>query len=176
MGERLYAISDTGATNSRVAVYNNRMELVGRNTSPTNPEDYESSLQLIADTAQLIAESKGEIVAASVAIGARVDQDGVITKAGGLTPWVGRNLREDVEAAFSLPAGRVGAFNDVVAIAISQHKINADNKRAVDGVAATLSSGFNDALYFRDGTTHDDEAAMSFCATAGYARAAKRAM
>jgi predicted NBD/HSP70 family sugar kinase len=158
MTERLYVISDTGATSSRVAVYNGNWELVGADTSPTNPNDYEGSLQLIADRAEWLSESQGKIVAAVMAVGARVNDHGEMTKAGALSPWVGNNLKEGLEAAFNLPEGRVDAFNDVVAIAISQHKVNVDNGVRVDGITATLSSGFNDALHWLEGQTQDDEA------------------
>jgi hypothetical protein len=57
----------------------------------------------------------------------------------------------------SLAPGSVGTPNDVVAIAISQQHINALNGNPNDGIAGTISSGENTALWFENGSTQSDE-------------------
>jgi predicted NBD/HSP70 family sugar kinase len=157
MAEQLYALGDIGASNLRVGVYNNQIECLAVYHTGTNPDDYESTVQTIADTVEQIAGSRGPVVAASMAVAAEVSDTGELTRSGGLSPWIGRNLGQDLEAAFDLPNGLVGTPNDVVAIALSQQAINLRNGRPVRGIATTLSSGWGGALYWEEGVTKSDE-------------------
>jgi predicted NBD/HSP70 family sugar kinase len=161
MTERLYAVSDIGATNARAAVYTADMELVGRTDSLTDPNNYHGTVQTVADHVEQIADGQA-ITSASTAVAAEVI-GGVLTRAGDLHSWIGNNLVVDMAAALNLPEGRVGVNNDVVVIAISQQAINAFNRQSRDGIVVTLSSGFGGALQEGDGkTTHGREPGHEF--------------
>jgi len=157
MVEQLYALGDVGASNLRVGVYNDQSECLAVYHTETNPNNYEATIQIIADTVEQIAGGRGEVVSASVAIAAEVSNAGVLIRSGGLNPWIGRNLGQDLEAAFDLPNGLVGTPNDVVAIALSQQAINLRNERPIRGIATTLSSGWGGALYWEECGTKSDE-------------------
>lgn len=157
MAEQLYALGDIGATNMRIGVYTDRSECAAVFRTGTDPGDYEGTLERIAETVDILSRERGEIVAASVAVAAEVGDDGVLTRSGGLSPWIGRNLGEDLGQALDLPEGLVGTPNDVVAIALSQQEVNARNGRPARGIATTLSSGWGGALYWEEGKTKSDE-------------------
>ena len=181
MAEQLYALGDIGATNLRVGVYNGQGECVGTYNTNTHPDYYEDTVHIVADTVGRMADGygHGKIVAASMAVAAEVNENGELTRAGGLSPWIGRNLGQDMEIALGLPSGLVGTPNDVVAIAISQQNINLGNGRPVKGIATTLSSGWGGALYWEADVTKSDEpghehlrfGAMCPCGQEGHAEA-----
>jgi predicted NBD/HSP70 family sugar kinase len=161
--ERLYALGDIGATNLRIGLYNDQADKIMGYSAATISDDYEGTIDLVAET--LLSKSKNhyEVVAASIAVAAEVSEAGVLVKSGGLTPWVGRNLGADLEAALNLSHGLVGTPNDVVAIALSQQDINRRNDRPVSGIATTLSSGWGGALYYwKPGQTASDEPGHEF--------------
>jgi predicted NBD/HSP70 family sugar kinase len=72
MAEQLYALGDVGGTNLRVGVYNNQIECLAVYHTATDPNDYEGTVQTIADSVEQIAGGRGAVVAASVAIAAEV--------------------------------------------------------------------------------------------------------
>lgn len=157
MSQRLYAVGDIGATNLRVGIYNDNGEfLIGQQTG-TNPNDYEGAVQTVADMVQTLHPDRGEVVAASVAVAATVDDNGVLVKSGQLSPWLGKKLSQDLAQALDFPEERVGAHNDMVAVALSQQHVNQLNGRPVEGVASTLSTGWGGALYWAEGKTKGDE-------------------
>ena len=158
VAERLYALGDIGATNMRIGVYNDQSECGAVYRTPTDPQDYEGAIEQITEMVDLMSRERGEVVAASVAVAAEVGDDGALTRSGGLTPWLGRNLGQDLAAALDLPADLVGTPNDVVAIALSQQEVNLRNGRPARGIATTLSSGWGGALYWEEaGVTKSDE-------------------
>lgn len=158
MTDRLYALGDVGATNLRIGVYNDRGEQGALYQTATDPADYEGTIGHIAETLDILSRDRGELVAASVAVAAEVGDDGVLTRSGGLSPWLGRNPGADLAQALDLPAELVGTPNDVVAIALSQQAVNLKNGRPARGIATTLSSGWGGALYWEEGgVTKSDE-------------------
>src|SRR5579884_3660571 len=129
MSESLYAIGDIGGTNLRLGIYNEEFECLGAYYTGTEPENYDGTVQLIADHVEMLSGEKGKAVAASFAVAAEVDDYGVLTKSGALHPWIGRNLSRDLGRALNLYPELVGTPNDVAAVAISQQEINRLNGR-----------------------------------------------
>lgn len=157
MATGLYAVSDIGATNHRTMVFTPEMEPIGRIDGLTDPKGYEATVQDVSDNAKRIAGG-AEIVVASIVIAGRVD-NGEIMQAGDLNGWIGQNIGHDLAHEYELDSGLVVVANDVEGIAISQQGYNEFNGQYVNGIASTISSGFNAALYEDDGkTTHADEA------------------
>ncbi len=157
MAEQLYAVGDIGATNLRVGLYDEDGKCLIAYSTPTDPDNYEGTVSLIGDFMDIKSRGVGSVRAASVAVAAEVGDDGVLTRSGGLSPWIGRNLGEDLGDVLGLPAERVGTPNDMVAVAISQQDVNLRNGRPVRGIATTLSSGWGGALYWEEGRTASDE-------------------
>jgi predicted NBD/HSP70 family sugar kinase len=164
--EQLYVLGDIGATNTRVAIYNETGTASTFYSMPTEVGDYDSMVELVADTAERLASMTGtglEIASASVAVAARVDEDGVLTKSGDLTPWLGRNLGADLAQALGLEPEQVGTPNDAVAIALSQQYVNQQNGQPVQGYATTLSSGWGGAMHWAEaGRVQGDEPGHEF--------------
>lgn len=158
MPELLFASVDCGGTQTRVAILDNDMRIAGIRYGETNPSDYESTVQGIADTmGELTATVDGEIVAGSIAVAAEVDNEGYLRRAGGLTPWIGRRIGFDVASAAGLGPDSVGAMGDMEAAAKSQLEINRINRRSTSGVIMTLSSGWGGAKYTSQGRIEADE-------------------
>lgn len=157
MAENLYAVGDIGATNLRLAIYNDVGEWKLSQETRTDPQDYEGTVERLTDIVTGMHPGRGEVVAASVAVAAEVGEDGVLTRSGGLSPWIGKNLGHDIGEALGLADDLVGTPNDVVAIALSQQHVNRVNGQPVEGIATTLSSGWGGALYWGEGRTQSDE-------------------
>lgn len=179
MAEMLFGAGDCGGTQNRVAVFDAEMRLIGREDAPTNPHNYYETVEYIATTMQHLAAGNGELVSASLAIAAQIDDEGVIRQAGTLTPWKGRNFGADVAGALGLPPARVGSMGDMEAAATSQQYINEQNGQPADGVVLTLSSGWGGAKYYQTGRIEADEPGHQFlrkgavcsCGTEGCAEA-----
>jgi predicted NBD/HSP70 family sugar kinase len=129
---------------------------LGVDYSKTDPQDYEGSIQNLADKILEMAEGR-QITTGSIAIAAAVDENGRLTQSGALTPWIGRRPGVDLAQAMNLPEGLVGVNNDAAVLALSQIAINKANGREADGVASTLSSGWGNALYTKDGEVFSRE-------------------
>lgn len=167
MSERLYALGDIGATNLRIGVYDGQSDCIGLINTNTEPNNYIGAVETIADSIETLASEIGVVVAASIAVAAEVSESGVLTKSGGLHPWIGKNLGKDIGTALNLSEGLVGTPNDVVAIALSQQDINLRNNRPLRGIATTLSSGWGGALYWESVTTKSDEPGHEFLRPGG---------
>lgn len=164
MAEHIYALGDIGATTTRVAAYNETGTASLFMTMPTERHDYEGMVQRIADETAALSRLTGlEVASASIAVAAQVDESGVLTKSGDLTPWVGNNLGRDLAAAMELDPELVGTPNDALAIALSQQYVNEQNGRPVQGYATTLSSGWGGALHWAEaGRVQADEPGHEF--------------
>jgi len=170
------AITEQGASRTRTAIFGlNGRPLGAFLEHQTDSTNYQASITLIGDTLGKQARKfGGRIVAGSMAIAAEVNTEGVLTRAGALS-CVGERPGVDLTHALDLPEGSVSVMNDIFAAAKSQQHINAQNGRFVDGVALTLSSGFNNAYFFADGciqpreTGHDyyKEGATCACGKEG---------
>lgn len=147
MSEVLFGAADCGASQTRIIVCDDQMREVGRVELKTDPDNYDGTVNAIADNTIEIAKGYGgELVAASVVVAATVD-DGELVVSGALSPWLGKRLGNDVAEAVDLPFERVCSLNDMDAAAISQQRINEDNERPMDGIAMTLSSGWGGSRY-----------------------------
>jgi predicted NBD/HSP70 family sugar kinase len=179
MAERLLALGDCGGTNTRVMIFNEDGHPYRDAVFPTVIPDYIGSVQRIADAIEEQSAGLGEVVSASIAIAATSDESGLLIQAGELTPWVGHNFAGDIATALSFPKHSVGAPNDVEAIGISQQDANAKTGQLVNGVAATLSTGFNTAYYEgkgavrggEEGHEHLREGAICTCGQEGHVEA-----
>lgn len=163
MTERLYALADCGATQSRVTLMDQDGIPLGVDYSETNPKDYEGSVQNLADKMLEMADGRA-ITSGSVAIAAAVDENGRLTQAGALAPWIGEHFGADVAVAMSLPPELMGVNNDAVVLALSQLAVNKANGRIVDGVASTLSSGWGNSVFAKNGRVSPREWGHVECA------------
>lgn len=175
---KLYGVVDCGGTQERIAVLDGDMWIIGAETGLSNPGDYTGTVQRWADTMHRLAEGRGELVAASIAVAGEVN-DGRLVRAGALTPWVGNLVGIDTADALAMPPERVGLLNDMEAVARSQQAVNWDNNLGVDGLVTTLSTGWGGARFYGDGGVKGDEPGHQFlrdgatcpCGEAGHAEA-----
>lgn len=158
MAERLdvFAIGDIGGSKSRTQLWTPEGAPIGDVTvEPTLPDNYDGSIESIIRRLGIAAGDRYRIISGSIAIAA-TPEEGELKQSGELTPWLGRRPADDIAHGLDLERGRVGVLNDVVAIARSQHDWNESFRRPGeepdDSVVATWSTGWNDALIFRDGT------------------------
>lgn len=156
MGE-LYGMVDCGGTLSRIAVMDAEMRTIGEVRTLTDVLNYQAAVESYADTMQQIAAGNGELVSVVFAMAGELDEDERLVRAGTLTPWLGRCASKDTAALLGLPEERTASINDMVAVGISQAKINSDNKRNVVGYVTTLSSGWGGAAHSEDGKVWPDE-------------------
>jgi predicted NBD/HSP70 family sugar kinase len=151
MSERLFALTDVGGSKLCTAVWDDEMRPLGMETTATNPADYYGTVDAIAETAQRIADGRGEIVAISAVVAGELDDHGRLVRAGELTPWLGVCLGVDLAGAMNIPQERGGVNNDTKAAALSQQHINGQNGNTNIGFATTLSTGWGGAIYLPHG-------------------------
>ena len=151
MAAEVLALGDIGGTNVRFDLYDQQGNLLTDglvNTFDNRPGDYEGVILELADgLSSMRAEIGSEIVVASFAVAGEVSPEGLVTKAGELHPWIGRNLEADIGAALGLPDGRAIGMNDTIAIALGQKDTNDRNGRPANGLGWTVSTGTNGARY-----------------------------
>jgi predicted NBD/HSP70 family sugar kinase len=157
MSEFLYGLADIGGTQDRVVVVDNEMRIYGVDYGTTNVEDYEGTLEGVADRMERLADGKGELVAASLAVAAELDNKGQLVRAGGLSPWIGRFIARDTAVILGMPEERVGGLNDLEAVGKSQVAANRDAGIEANGIVTTLSSGWGGARYTESGLVIPDE-------------------
>lgn len=112
----MYLVLDIGGSQARVAWCLNG-KIVKRDSVPTNPYDYNDSLNRIAQ----LVHSMGitSVVAAGVAI-AGVVVDGVLIDAGNLRGWIGHDLASDFSKMLGVP---VVVLNDCAAAALGEYSM-----------------------------------------------------
>lgn len=177
--EALFGLSDLGATNTRVVTLDVHGHAPRIDYLHTHPENYELTVEEIANSMLKRSRKRGHIQAVSLAVAAEMDESGVITLAGNLTPWVGRNIGKDMADALSISPDRVSLITDTEALAISQQQVNDANAMPVNGLALALSSGWGAAGYTEDGDVFRDgpghiylrDGAVCPCGASGHAEA-----
>jgi len=164
MAEPLVAVGEIGPKTYKVEVYDLAMDRVDVQNGHTQLHNYDNTLKRINADAQMLAMRRGEIVAASFAIAAAVNSEGVITQAGIMHQWADeqRPLRADLESVLDMSTGSVSVLNDVVATAISQQAVNAEHGNEATGIAVTWSRGLGAATYNSGGLPVGEEIGHEF--------------
>jgi predicted NBD/HSP70 family sugar kinase len=154
MSQEVVALGDIGASQTRLVLKDLSGETVGELFEPTDPSNYETSVNKWADSWRAMAGER-QIIGAALAIAAAVEPEtGELIQAGDLTPWLGQWPGHDLGHLLDIT---VGVRNDVEAIAASQQHVNAENGYLIAGVATTLSSGWGAALYDGESYIKSDE-------------------
>ncbi len=154
---------DMGVTSWRAGLWTPEGSLVGWEAGQTDIADYEGTITAVGDTLQRIADrADGQIVTVSMGVASAVE-DGNLTQAEDMTPWVKDGRRPGDDLARAIPdlnsdKEAVRIWNDMVVIAFSQVEKNRTNRKRVSGTVATVSSGFNTATYDGEGNVAPDEA------------------
>jgi predicted NBD/HSP70 family sugar kinase len=146
MTETLFAVGDCGATHNRIAIVDQDFVIQRQTGVLTDVACYENNPDQIARVIHDMADGR-KITAATFAIAAAVNEEGVITQAGDLTSWTGRSYANDIATALDLPPERSGILNDIHAAALGEQKI--DHQRGLRTVALVLGmgSGFGGAKF-----------------------------
>ncbi|MEK7133561.1 MAG: ROK family protein [Patescibacteria group bacterium] len=134
----MYIVADIGGTKTRIAGSND-LERFGDPAIVDTPQDYETGIKLVCDTARKIAgDTSIEAFAAGVP-GALSDDGRKIHGARHLSLWKERELAKDVEKALST---RVYLENDTAQVGLGEAVYGAGKGVAV-AVYITVSTGVN---------------------------------